>query len=79
MKLWIGNIAPGTTEKELRDLLARSGVDVVASIEQVPGDGTRPAAILEIGATQDFMLKLTQRLNGMHFKGRPLMVQAITR
>jgi hypothetical protein len=79
MKLWIGNIAPGTNDDELRAFVGRYGVEAVASIEQVPGDGTRPAAILEIAAAPDALLKITQRLNGMYWKGRSLTVQAMTR
>jgi hypothetical protein len=79
MKLWIGNIAPGTNDDELRAFLGRYGIPEVASIEQVPGDGTRPAAILDVAATPEALSKLTQRLNGMYWKGRSLTVQAMTR
>ncbi len=79
MKLWIGNIAPGTSDTELRELVAKYGVDTIVSIEQVPGDGSRPAAILEVGGTAEGMMKVTQRLNGLYWKGRSLTVQAMTR
>jgi hypothetical protein len=79
MKLWIGNIAPGTTDDELRALLHKYGESEVASIEHVPGDGSRPAAILDVAATQESLYKITQRLNGMYWKGRSLTVQAMTR
>ena len=79
MKLWIGNIAPGTSDEELRELLAKYGMPDIASIEQVPGDGTRPAAVLEVVASQDVINKLTQRLNGMYWKGHSLTVQAMMR
>lgn len=79
MKLWIGNIAPGTSDDELREFLAKYGVSTVASIEQVPGDGSRPAAVLEVASTPEALLKVTERLNGMYWKGRTLTVQAISR
>lgn len=79
MKLWIGNIAPGTSDTELREFLAKYGLDTIASIEQVPGDGTRPAAVLEVASTPEAMMKVTQRLNGMYWKGRTLTVQSIAR
>ena len=79
MKLWIGNIAPGTNDEELKAFLGRYGIAEVAAIEQVPGDGTRPAAILEVAATPETLSKVTQRLNGMYWKGRSLTVQAMTR
>jgi hypothetical protein len=79
MKLWIGNIAPGTTDDELRELLVKYGASEVASVEHVAGDGTRPAAILDVAATPEALYQLTQRLNGMYWKGRSLTVQAMTR
>ena len=79
MKLWIGNIAPGTGDEELRAFLGRYGVDGIAAIEQVAGDGSRPAVMVEVAAAPEHILKVTQRLNGMYWKGRSLMVQAMTR
>jgi hypothetical protein len=79
MKLWIGNVAPGTSDQELREFLARYGVDPVESIQHVEGDGTRPAIVVEVPATAEAMMKVTQRLNGLHWKGRALMVQAMGR
>ncbi|HEX5130461.1 MAG TPA: RNA-binding protein [Usitatibacter sp.] len=78
MKLWIGNIAPGTSEEELRAFLARYGIETVASIERVEGDGSRPAAVVDVAATPDALMKVTQRLNGMYWKGRALVVQTTT-
>jgi hypothetical protein len=79
MKLWIGNIAPGTQDDEIRDLVTRYGVGAVGSVEQVPGDGSRPAVMVEVGATQAQLMKVTQRLNGLYWKGRSLTVQGMTR
>ena len=79
MKLWIGNVAPGTGDDELCALLGRYGIDNVASIEQVPGDGSRPAVMVEVGTTTESMMRATQRLNGMFWKGRSLTVQAVLR
>jgi RNA recognition motif-containing protein len=78
MKLWIGNIAPGTSDDELREFLKKYGVDSVAGIERVDGDGSRPAAVVEVAATPDALMKVTQRLNGMFWKGRTLVVQTTT-
>jgi hypothetical protein len=79
MKLWIGNIAPGTGDDELKAFLARYGIDTVVAIERVEGDGTRPAAMLEVVATSDALGKATLRLSGLYWKGRSLNVQAMTR
>jgi hypothetical protein len=78
LKLWIGNIAPGTNDDELRAFVGRYGIETVASIQQVE-EGSRPSAILEVAATPDVLRKVTQRLNGMYWKGRSLLVQPLTR
>lgn len=79
MKVWVGNIAPGTSDEELGALCAKYGAASVVSVQHVEGDGSRPAAILEVAAAPDVVSKLTQRLNGMYWKGRSLTVQAMTR
>jgi hypothetical protein len=80
MKLWMGNIAPETTEEELRAFLGRYGMAAVVSVQQVSDEGTsRPAAIVEVAAAMEQLQRLTQRLNGMYWKGRALTVQAMMR
>ena len=81
MKLWIGNIEPGTSDDELKAFLGRYGVEAqtIASIEQVASDGARPAAIVDVAASVEALNKVTQRLNGMYWKGRSLTVQTMTR
>jgi hypothetical protein len=80
MKLWMGNIAPGTSEEELRALLERYGAPAVISVERVTEEtSSRPAAIVDVAAATEQMQKLTQRLNGMYWKGRSLTVQAMMR
>ena len=79
MRLWIGNIAPGTNDDELRALLEKYGAPAVGAIEQVPGDGSRPAAIVEVGAGAELLNRISERLNGMYWKGRSLTVQAMMR
>jgi RNA recognition motif-containing protein len=78
MKLWIGNIAPGTSEEDLRELIRKYGATEVASVEHVPGDGSRPGAFVEIAAAPELAQRIVQRLNGMYWKGRSLTVQATT-
>jgi len=80
MKLWMGNIAPGTSEEELRALLERYGAPAVISVERVTEEtSSRPAAIVDVAAATEQMQKLTQRLNGMYWKGRSLTVQTLMR
>ena len=78
MKLWMGNIAPETSDDELRALLGKYGMPAVVSVERV-AEGSRPAAIVEVAAATEQVQRLTQRLNGMYWKGRSLTVQAMMR
>jgi hypothetical protein len=79
MKLWMGNIAPETSDDELRALLGKYGMSAVVSVERVASEGARPAAIVEVAAATEQLYRLTQRLNGMYWKGRSLTVQAMLR
>jgi len=81
MKLWIGNIAPGTTDEEIREFVKKYAPALeCTTMQRVEGDGSRPAAILEfsnppLGAIETASL----RLNGMYWKDRALLVQTTLR
>ena len=81
MKLWIGNIAPGTSDDEVRELVKKYASQLECTkISRVDGDGSRPAAVLEFADTPFGSLEaVSLRLNGMHWKGRELLVQTVTR
>ena len=77
MKLWIGNIAPGTSDEEICELVKKYAPGVAcAVIERVEGDGSRPAAMLEFGGAFD---QIVSRLNGLYWKERRLNVQSLSR
>ena len=74
-RLWIANIAPGTTDEELKAFVAKYTADHIecTEIQRTEGDGSRPAALMTIaGKKLDTLGKLPLRLNGMYWKGRPL-------
>jgi RNA recognition motif-containing protein len=81
MKLWIGNIDPGTTDDELRDFVKKYSPDLeIKAIQRVDGDGSRPAAAIEfVDTPYGSVEKISMRLHGMHWKGRELFVQTVTR
>jgi hypothetical protein len=81
MKLWIGNIAPGTTDEEISGLLGKYAPDLqVKNIQRVDGDGSRPAASIEfVDTPYGSVEKISMRLHGMHWKGRELFVQTQAR
>jgi hypothetical protein len=76
MKLWIANIAPGTTDDEIRALIKKYAADLeCGDIQRVEGDGSRPAALVDCpGAAFGLVEKTSIRLNGMSWKGRALLV-----
>jgi hypothetical protein len=81
VKLWIGNIAPGTPDEEVRELVKKYAPDLECTkIQRVEGDGSRPAAVLEFADTPyGSVEKISMRLHGMHWKGRELFVQTVAR
>ena len=81
MKLWIGNIAPGTPDEEVREFVKKYAPDLECTkIQRVEGDGSRPAAVLEFASPALGALEgVSMRLNGMYWKERSLVVQTIIR
>ena len=81
MRLWLGNMAPGTTDDEIKAFLKKYGGNLECSeIERVEGDGTRPAAMIRFTAGKvDVLGRLALRLNGMYWKGRPLSCNTLMR
>jgi RNA recognition motif-containing protein len=81
MKLWIGNIAPDTSDDEIRDFIKKYAPDLECKkIQRVEGDGSRPAASIEfVDTPYGSVEKISLRLHGMHWKGRELFVQTIAR
>jgi len=81
MKLWIGNIAPGTTDDEVREFVGKYAPQLeIKEIQRVEGDGSRPAASIEfVDTPYGSVEKISMRLHGMHWKGRELFVQTQTR
>ena len=78
MKLWIGNVDPEVTDDEIREFLAKYTKLECSSLTRVPGDGSRPAVLLEVpGASVTSIYEAQRRLDGMHWKNRTLMVQVL--
>jgi hypothetical protein len=74
-RLWIANIAPGTSDDEIKALVAKYARDPMecVGIEHVAGDGSRPAVMMTFtGKKLDTLGHLALRLNGMYWKGRAL-------
>lgn len=81
MKLWIGNIAPGTSDEELHEFIKKYAPNLeCAKIVRVDGDGSRPAAVLEfVDPPFGSLQTISMRLHGMYWKERELFVQTVVR
>jgi hypothetical protein len=76
MNLWIGNITPEVSDEELAEFVVKYGCPRPVQIERVPGDGSRPAAVLSFEGSKDKEVSQAQlRLHGMYWNGRQLNVQ----
>ena len=73
-RLWLANIAPGTTDDEIKELVKKYAPDLECSeIQRVEGTGSRPAALMSFSNKKfDSLSKLSLRLNGMYWKDRAL-------
>ncbi len=79
MRLWIGNIAPGTTDDELKELVKKYAPQLdCAAVKRVDGDGSRPAALLEfVDPKFGAVAEVAQRLHQIYWKGRELFCETI--
>jgi hypothetical protein len=81
MKMWIGNVAPGTSDDDIRAFVKKYAPALeCAGIQRVEGDGSRPAAVLDFPEAQSGAIEtVAMRLNGMYWKERQLFVQTVVR
>ena len=73
-RLWLANIAPGTTDDEMKELLKKYARGLECTeIRHEDGAGTRPAALISFADKRfDSLGKLALRLNGLYWKERTL-------
>lgn len=75
MRLWIGNLDPQTTDDELREFVGKYTKLEITGLVRHPGDGSRPAVMLELAGGDIVALDAAQRrLHGMYWKNRQLHV-----
>jgi hypothetical protein len=79
VKLWIGNIAPGTSDEEITGLVKKYAPELTCtSVQRVEGTGSRPGAMLELaGGGMGSIENVSRRLNGIYWKNRELYCQKI--
>jgi hypothetical protein len=72
-RLLLGNLEPGTSDEEVTAFLDKYGFPAYDRIEDMPGDGSRPAVLLSYdGMPVSALEKLQQRVHHMFWKGREL-------
>ena len=77
--LWIGNIAPGTSDEELKAFLVKYGFPAFDAVEHVAGDGTRPAVVCTFNMTDPMALQALQtRVHNLYWKDRRLNVTVVS-
>jgi len=73
LKLWLANIDPEATDDELRELVRKYTKLDISRITREPGDGSRPAAVLEFDeGSREALYEAQRRLNGLYWKSRAL-------
>jgi RNA recognition motif-containing protein len=78
MKLWIGNLDPAVTDEELKAFVGKYAPQLeIGEIARVPGDGSRPAATLTSKGSLVALYEAQQRLDGMIWNKRTLVVQVL--
>ena len=75
MKVWVGNPAPEATADEVKQRLVKYGFPECTAMQPVPGAATRPGMALAFeGTPAEDIRPLIQRVDGLHWKGRPIAV-----
>ena len=77
-RLWIGNIDDTASDEELKELLRKYGFPEPTEVERLPGDGSRPAAILTFEQVAPEGLRLlAPRVHDLFWRNRKLTVQVM--
>jgi len=80
MKLWIGNVAPDTSDEDLGAFLQRYGLPAYTDIARVQGDGSRPGAVVSFERPEpEALYEAAFRLDGLYWKSKVLAVQVLLR
>jgi hypothetical protein len=76
-RLWIANL-PEAGDDEIDEFLQKYGFPSFDSITRVPGDGTRPAAMINYpDLTEDMLGRLAPRVNDMAWRERKLFANVM--
>lgn len=80
MKIWIGNLAPGTTAEKVKYLLQKYGLPEPDRVLPIT-DGAGPGMVIEFRADGlDDVVKLHElirRIEGLYWEGRHIVVTTL--
>jgi hypothetical protein len=77
-KLLIDNVATGTPDEDVRELLLRYGFPPYDAIEHLPGDGSRTTLMLTFdGASPATLHNLQPRIKNLFWNNRKLDVEVL--
>lgn len=77
-QILLANVVAETTDEEIGQLLGKYGFPAHSAIRRVPGDGSRPAALIsfeEVDAAQLSFLK--PRIHDIYWKQRRISVRVL--
>jgi hypothetical protein len=78
-QLMLGNIDEGATDEEIRAFLDKYGFPACQKIERVPGDGTRPAALVTFeGCDAAILNELRPRIHEIYWKMHKVNAMVLT-
>jgi hypothetical protein len=76
--LWIGNVASGTSDEEIKNFLIKYGFPPFDAIEHIPGEGTHPAVRVTFNNVSPEALRhLQPRIHDIFWKNKTINVQVM--
>ncbi len=74
--LWLTNLPADVTDDEISGWLEKHGFPLCDEIMRVPGDGTRPGAVVAFNdVNEETLRRLQPRINGVFVRGKTLSAQ----
>ncbi len=74
--LWLANLPADVTDDEISGWLEKYGFPPCDEITRVPGDGSRPGAMIAFADLDDDVLRRLQpRINGVFVRGKTISAQ----
>ena len=74
--LWLSNLPADVTDEEISGWLEKYGFPPCDEITRVPGDGSRPAAVVAFAdVDEETLRRLQPRINGVFVRNKTISAQ----